>query len=104
MNAAPLAVELADGELRLRWSDAEGAVPTAVLRSECRCAECAAARLLGLPQPDRRDVALVDAEPVGHYALRLHFDDGHARGIYPWPMLRELSAVSSHASSVRRLR
>ncbi|PAY07392.1 MULTISPECIES: DUF971 domain-containing protein [Bradyrhizobium] len=30
-------------------------------------------------------------EPVGTYALRLSFSDGHDRGIYPWSYLRELA-------------
>jgi DUF971 family protein len=30
-------------------------------------------------------------EPIGNYALRLSFSDGHDRGIYPWSYLRELA-------------
>ena len=30
-------------------------------------------------------------EPVGHYAIQLHFDDGHNTGIFSWEYLRELS-------------
>ncbi len=30
------------------------------------------------------------AEPVGHYALRIRFSDGHDTGIYTWRYLREL--------------
>jgi DUF971 family protein len=38
----------------------------------------------------------VDAvEPVGAYALRLFFSDGHDRGIYPWAYLRDLSVVQA---------
>jgi DUF971 family protein len=29
-------------------------------------------------------------EPVGHYAVRLVFDDGHDTGIFSWDYLREL--------------
>ena len=29
-------------------------------------------------------------EPVGHYAVRLVFDDGHDTGLYTWAYLREL--------------
>ena len=29
-------------------------------------------------------------EPVGHYAVRLRFDDGHDTGLYTWAYLREL--------------
>ena len=28
--------------------------------------------------------------PVGHYAVRLVFDDGHDTGLYNWDYLREL--------------
>lgn len=30
-------------------------------------------------------------DPVGHYAVQLHFDDGHSTGIYSWEYLRELA-------------
>ena len=29
-------------------------------------------------------------EPVGNYALRLLFDDGHNTGLYTWSLLHEL--------------
>ena len=29
-------------------------------------------------------------EPVGHYAIRIVFDDRHDSGIYSWSYLREL--------------
>jgi DUF971 family protein len=29
-------------------------------------------------------------EPVGHYAVRLVFDDGHDSGLYTWKYLHEL--------------
>ena len=38
----------------------------------------------------KEDVAIEKIEPVGHYAVRLVFDDGHASGLYSWSYLREL--------------
>ena len=38
----------------------------------------------------KENVALVAVEPVGHYAVRLRFDDGHDTGLYTWGYLREL--------------
>jgi DUF971 family protein len=38
----------------------------------------------------RRGVAIVGIEPVGHYAVRLVFDDRHDSGIYSWTYLAEL--------------
>jgi DUF971 family protein len=38
----------------------------------------------------RRAVGIIDIEPVGHYAIRLTFDDLHDTGIFSWDYLREL--------------
>lgn len=35
----------------------------------------------------KRGVAIEGIEPVGNYAVRLRFSDGHASGIYTWPGL-----------------
>jgi DUF971 family protein len=40
--------------------------------------------------PGKRDVNISAIEPIGNYAVALHFDDGHASGIYGWPYLYEL--------------
>lgn len=34
--------------------------------------------------------------PIGYYALRLVFDDGHTRGIFPFAYLRELDAAAHY--------
>lgn len=41
-------------------------------------------------QTGKIDVNLVAIEPMGNYALRLGFDDGHDSGIYSWSYLYEL--------------
>jgi DUF971 family protein len=38
----------------------------------------------------KRDVAISRAEPVGNYAVRLIFSDGHSTGIFTWPYLLRL--------------
>lgn len=38
----------------------------------------------------KRDVAITQILPVGLYAAKLVFDDGHNSGIYSWPYLRHL--------------
>jgi DUF971 family protein len=40
--------------------------------------------------PGKRNVRILKLEPVGHYALRIIFDDGHSTGLYTWNYLREL--------------
>ena len=41
-------------------------------------------------QTGKRDVAIKDVEPVGHYAIRPTFSDGHDSGIYSWDYLHDL--------------
>lgn len=41
--------------------------------------------------PGKQDVKILKVEPVGHYAIRITFDDGHNTGIYSWPYLREIA-------------
>jgi DUF971 family protein len=38
----------------------------------------------------RRHVKIEEIESVGHYAIRIIFDDKHDTGIYSWSYLREL--------------
>jgi DUF971 family protein len=38
----------------------------------------------------RRQVGIMGIEPVGHYAVRLLFDDLHDSGIYSWDYLATL--------------
>lgn len=38
-------------------------------------------------QTGKREVTVAAIEPVGHYAVRLRFSDGHDTGIYTWDLL-----------------
>jgi len=41
-------------------------------------------------QAGKRDVTITNVEPIGHYALRPTFSDGHESGIYSWDYLYDL--------------
>jgi DUF971 family protein len=41
-------------------------------------------------QTGKRDVTIANVEPIGHYALRPSFSDGHDSGIYSWEYLYDL--------------
>ncbi|MEC5206317.1 MULTISPECIES: gamma-butyrobetaine hydroxylase-like domain-containing protein [Vogesella] len=43
-------------------------------------------------QTGKKQVAITALEPVGHYALKIVFDDGHDSGLYSWAYLYELGA------------
>ena len=38
-------------------------------------------------QTGKRDVLIANIEPVGHYALKPSFSDGHDSGLYSWDFL-----------------
>ncbi len=40
--------------------------------------------------PGKRNVAIERIEPVGNYAVRIVFDDGHDTGIFTWAYLHTL--------------
>ncbi|BCL77269.1 hypothetical protein JHS3_30050 [Jeongeupia sp. HS-3] len=44
----------------------------------------------GVLQTGKREVNIVAIEPVGNYAVKLVFDDGHDSGLYSWDWLFEL--------------
>jgi len=39
----------------------------------------------------KENVAIVGVDPVGNYAIKIAFDDGHDTGIYSWDYLRQLA-------------
>lgn len=80
-----LTVETADGSL--------GAIPFELLRVASPSAEVRG-HSAGPPAtvPGKRDVGVERAEPVGNYAVRIVFDDGHDSGLFTWDYLAELAA------------
>lgn len=107
MPAAPHPTQLqkvGDDRLRLVWDDgSEGTVTWKRLREECPCAGCKEERnqppnpfrvlnpnelVAGPPRP-------ISMSPVGHYAYKIVWNDGHDSGIYPLELLHRLSREAS---------
>lgn len=59
-----------------------------------------------VPVGGKRHVRIERVEPVGNYALRLIFDDGHSTGLYSWALLHELGCdhIKRWQSYLARLR
>ena len=51
-------------------------------------------------QIGKQKVVVAKVEPIGHYAVRLVFDDGHDSGLYTWTYLHELGR--EHAQKWQR--
>lgn len=77
-------VEIAWGEVRFEFT-------FEYLRVFCPCAACCGHH----PSQKqlihgKRDVLVTAITPVGHYAVRIGFNDGHDSGVYSWETLRGL--------------
>lgn len=44
----------------------------------------------------KQDVNIIGIDPVGNYAVKLIFDDGHDTGIYSWETLYDLSVKQQY--------
>ena len=93
----PRNVATAVRELAIAWADGhESYYPYDDLRRDCPCATCraraaspAAHDPLRIVQAPRAGTAeVVRLEPVGAYAVRILWADGHGDGIYAWEQLR----------------
>jgi DUF971 family protein len=78
--------------LTVRFDDAvEHTIPAEMLRVMSPSAEVQGHSAdQRVTVPGKRMVNITAVDPVGNYAVRLTFDDGHNTGIFTWGYLRRL--------------
>lgn len=85
--------------LRIKWLDSfESVISLENLRKNCPCAECQGEEMgggrlkLAILQFNTKPgvYKIASIEPVGNYALRIIWKDGHDTGIYSFERLRVL--------------
>jgi len=91
---------LDDGGIEILWSDgAKAAYAPRLLRDACPCATCREKRTQPAGRPQLLQVlkpeeivplSVAGMQPVGQYAYKIAFSDGHDSGIYTLDYLREL--------------
>lgn len=97
------AYEVVNDLLLLQWSDGqEGCVTFKALRDACPCANCAGESDVfgniykGFQRPKTEaSYRLLRLEPMGNYALRPRWADGHDSGLYTLEQLYNLSVLAS---------
>lgn len=91
LHAVAITNHADSGNVEITWSDGVATVfAHTFLRKSCKCADCTAANAVPTYSSSLR---LSDIRPVGSYGIQLVFNDGHDRGIYPWPYLYKLGIV-----------
>ena len=99
LTARRVTVDADEQTLTIDWADGHRTVyPLDGLRRACPCASCRGGHehMGDLPDPEVFLVPSlmrwedVKVSPVGSYALRFTWDDGHDSGIYTWERLRAM--------------
>ena len=94
----PANIQHIGSELAIAWDDStESYIPLARMRRGCPCAYCSGEKdLMGRthkgPELPLSPAAfeLKGFEPVGAYAIRITWGDGHSSGIYSFEYLKKL--------------
>ena len=94
------------GEMVLEWEDGKcGKIPLEVLRRACPCAECNEHREqqhaeAGLHMLTEDELAASDElagiVPMGRYAVKIRWADGHETGIYTYDHLKQLAVEAGY--------
>jgi DUF971 family protein len=107
----PTALKIIDGRyLRIGWSDGQ-ILQTSIgaLRKACPCATCkekhkppvdsgiekktAKIALPTLTAAETKPLTISHMRPVGNYAYKIDFSDGHSSGLFTMELLRESGAA-----------
>lgn len=98
--------------IEIDWKDGHhSSYGVAVLRDECPCATCTGAHGT---KPERTSFSkpaaspfqmytpapkMLNVEPMGSYALKIFWNDGHSSGIYSWDHLRNICPCAECAAA-----
>lgn len=81
-------------ELLITWEDEHRSLYSHVyLRSLCPCAQCVdewTGKRTVRPEQISPSLGIAQWEPVGRYAVRFKWSDGHQTGIYSFDYLRKI--------------
>lgn len=103
--------------IEIDWKDGQhSSFGLAFLRDNCPCAVCTGAhgtvpqrtnyQATSTPVADPANpfkiyqpaVKMLSVEPVGQYAIKIQWNDGHGSGIYSWEHLRKLAEQTGRLS------
>ena len=85
--------------IKIDWKDRHASeYGIGYLRDKCPCATCTGAHGTPPRQPEAASpflmyklaLKMLSVEPVGNYAIRIHWSDGHSTGLYSWEHLRNV--------------
>jgi DUF971 family protein len=94
MTPAEIRLDASRTQLSVTWDN--GMISTyaaALLRERARDAASVRLAMNDWAVPPAPDLKITAVDPIGNYAVRLAFSDGHDRGIFPWAYLAEIAEL-----------
>ena len=95
--------------IQIDWKDGHhSGYSLAYLRDECPCATCTGAHGTTPRTPEANNpfqmykpaLKMLGVEPVGNYAIRINWSDGHNTGIYSYEHLRKICECAACKASM----
>ena len=94
MNPTEIRLDASRTQLSVTWDNGVTSTYAAsALRDRARDAGSVRTAINDWAVPATPDLTITAVDPIGNYAVRLAFSDGHDRGIFPWPYLAEIAEL-----------
>jgi DUF971 family protein len=96
--------------IKIDWKDGHHSeYGVTYLRDKCPCASCTGAHGTPPRQPEsdnpfqmyKPTLKMLGVEPVGAYAIRINWSDGHSSGIYSYDHFRNICPCDTCRAHVR---
>jgi DUF971 family protein len=92
MTPTTIRLDRSRTQLSVTWDNgATCTYPATLLRERARDAGSVRMAINDWAIAVASDLQITAIDPIGNYAVRLAFSDGHDRGIFPWPYLAEIA-------------
>ena len=93
MQPSEIRLKPSKAMLEIAWPDLRAELSAEYLRVESPSAEVKGHGIgQGKLVSGKKGVTITGLEPVGAYAVKIVFSDGHSTGLFTWAYLRELAA------------
>ena len=101
MHSSPTRIDVIGNTLALHWSNGEESfIEAPLLRTHSPSAENKGETDIfgkvsgGQEKTEYPNIKILKVSPIGNYAIRILFSDGHSTGIFSWDYLRQLEKIA----------
>tara|TARA_B110000305_G_scaffold73926_1_gene82916 strand:+ start:656 stop:961 length:306 start_codon:yes stop_codon:yes gene_type:complete len=101
MHSSPTRIDVIGNTLALHWPNGEESfIEAPLLRTHSPSAENKGETDIfgkvsgGQEKTEYPNIKILKVSPIGNYAIRILFSDGHSTGIFSWDYLRQLEKIA----------